>query len=65
MPPIDTDKGTLFDREPAAILAVVQAGLALAVGFGLNLSGQQVSLILAFTAVTLGLVVRSKVTPAP
>lgn len=53
----------LWNREPAATLAVVQAALALAVGFGLALTGEQVALILAFTAAVLGWVTRSQVTP--
>lgn len=53
----------LFDREPAATLAVVQAALALAVGFGLDLSAEQVGLILAFTAAVLGWITRTQVTP--
>lgn len=56
--------GNLWDREPALILGVIQAGLALAVGFGLGLSGEQVALILAFSAAVLSLITRSKVTPA-
>lgn len=54
---------TLWGREPAAVLAAVQAVLALAVGFGLGLSGEQVSLIVAASAAVLGLVTRSQVTP--
>lgn len=57
------DRPTLFGREPAMVLAAIQAGLALAVGFGLNLDGQQVTLILAFSAIVLGLITRSRVTP--
>lgn len=54
---------SLWGREPALVLGVIQAGLALAVGFGLNLDGQQVALIMAFSAAVLSLVVRRKVTP--
>ncbi len=46
------------------VLAVVQAGLALAVGFGLHLTTEQMGLIIAFSAAVLGLWTRSKVTPA-
>lgn len=53
----------LWDREPALLIGVVQAGLALAVGFGLKLSPEQMGLILAFTAALLSLVTRSKVSP--
>ena len=52
---------SLWGREPALILAVVQAVIALAVGFGLSLSGEQVSLIMALAAAILGLVVRRQV----
>lgn len=55
--------GTIWGREPAMVLAVLQAGLALAIGFGLNLTGEQVSLLLAFSAAVLGLVTRSQVMP--
>ena len=54
--------GTLWGREPAMILAAVQALLALGIGFGLHLTAEQTSLILAATAALLGLVVRRQVT---
>ena len=54
---------TVFNREPALILAAVQAAIALVVAFGLDLTGEQVAGILAVSAAVLGLVVRSKVTP--
>lgn len=56
----------IWDRitdEPAFTLALVQAGLALAVGFGLNLTTEQMALLLAFTAALLGWITRSQVTP--
>ena len=56
--------GALFGREPAMLLAMVQAGLALAMGFGLALTTEQLSLILAFTATVAGFWTRSKVSPA-
>lgn len=52
----------IFGREPAMILAAIQAGLALAVGFGLNLSPEQFGLLMAFSATVAGLVVRRAVT---
>lgn len=55
--------GTLFGREPALILAAVQAGLALGVGFGLHITQEQFALLMAFTAAVLGLITRSRVTP--
>ena len=56
--------GTLFNREPAMLLALVQAGLALAVGFGLTLTSEQMALLLAFTAALVGFWTRAKVSPA-
>lgn len=57
----------MFKREPARILAVLGAGLALAIGFGLKISGEQVNLIMVFTAALTALVVgettRSQVVP--
>lgn len=53
----------MFNREPALIMAAVQAVIAVAVGFGLEWSGEQVSLVTVAAAAILGLVVRQKVTP--
>ncbi len=57
--------GTIFGREPVLIMAVIQAGIALAVAFGLQWTGEQVALIVAFSATVLGLIARAKVTPNP
>ena len=57
--------GTIWGREPAMVLAFVQAVIVLAVSFGLQLSPEQTAAILALTAVGLGLITRSQVTPAP
>ena len=54
---------TLFGREPVLYLALVQAALALAVGFGLGLTGEQVAGLMAFAAAVLGAVTRSRVSP--
>ena len=51
-------------QEPALTLAMVQAAVALAVGFGLPVTPEQVALIVAFTAAVLGWVTRTQVTPA-
>lgn len=53
----------IFGREPSLVLGLLQAGLALAIGFGLQLSGEQVALIMAFAATIASVWVRSKVTP--
>lgn len=54
---------TVFGRNPVLILAAVQAALALGVGFGLNLTGTQVALVMAFAAAILGLLANRRVTP--
>lgn len=59
----DPNEPTILGREPVLILGLVQAAIALAVGFGLNWSGAQVALVIAFTATLLAVVARSKVTP--
>jgi hypothetical protein len=51
--------------DPVAILAVLQALLALVVGFGLDLTAEQVGLIMAFASAVFGLFARSKVSPVP
>ena len=53
-----------MDREPVLIMAAVQAILAVLVSFGTGLTGEQVGAITALAAALLGIVVRSKVTPA-
>ena len=55
---------TLWGREPAMVLALVQAVIVLGVSFGLGLTAEQTAAILALTAVVLGLLTRSRVTPA-
>jgi hypothetical protein len=52
-----------LNREPALIAGFVQAVLALAVAFGLDLTPEQTGAILAVTAATCALVVRARVTP--
>jgi hypothetical protein len=54
----------LWNREPAAILAAVQAVIALAVSFGLELTPEQIGSVLAVTATVLGLLTRAAVVPA-
>lgn len=61
--PTPQSNGSFLGREPAMWLAALQAVLALAVGFGLDVSTEQLSLILAASAAVLGLVTRSQVTP--
>ena len=53
----------IWGREPVLILGLIQAGVALAVGFGLSWSGDQVALVMAFTAAVLSVIARQRVTP--
>lgn len=59
----DAGKTTIFGREPVMLMAIVQAGIALAVGFGMPVTTEQTGLILAFVAAVLGYIARSQVTP--
>jgi Phr family secreted Rap phosphatase inhibitor len=54
---------TLWGREPALILAVIGAVIALVVSFGLNLSNTQQGTITALAVAVLGLITRSQVKP--
>lgn len=54
--------GSLWSREPTMLLAVVSAGLALIMGFGVNITKEQMSLVMTFVAAVLGLINRSQVT---
>ena len=49
--------------EPALAAGFVQAALALAVAFGLDLTPEQIGAVLAVTGATLAFVVRRKVVP--
>jgi hypothetical protein len=60
---MNDDKPNIFGREPVLILGLIQSALALGIGFGLNLDGQQVALIMAFSAAVLSVIARSKVSP--
>jgi hypothetical protein len=53
----------MFGREPAAILGFISAGIALAVGFGLEVTDEQVGLIMAFVGAAIGLITRTQVVP--
>ena len=50
-----------FSREPAVWLGLIQAGLALGVGFGLHLTTEQMGLIMAFAATVGAVIVRANV----
>ncbi len=51
-----------WSAEPTLILSAVSAALSLAIGFGLNITTQQMGLIMAFAAAVLGVLNRSQVT---
>lgn len=53
----------IFNREPALILGLVSALIALAIGFGLDWTAEQVGLVNAGVAAIVAVLVRSKVTP--
>jgi hypothetical protein len=53
----------MLGREPALILGLVNALLAVAVGFGLQVTPEQVGLINAAVAAVLAVITRSQVTP--
>ncbi len=52
----------LWDAEPAALLGIVSAGIALAVGFGAPITTQQMGLIMSFVSAVVAVITRSKVT---
>lgn len=54
---------TLWGREPVMFLAVIQAALACAMGFGLTITPQQMALVMALAGSLLSLIARSQVTP--
>lgn len=53
----------IWKREPALFYGVVNATIALAVSFGLDLKPDQIGAILAVTSAFLALVTRSQMTP--
>lgn len=54
---------TRITDEPVMTLALVQAGLTLAVTFGLRWSPEQVGAFLALSAAVLGFIARRQVSP--
>ena len=61
---MDNEPGTIWGREPTMVLALIQAIIVLAVTFGLRLTPEQTGAILTLSAVVLGLITRSRVSPA-
>jgi hypothetical protein len=55
----------LIKSEPVMFQAVIQAGLAMVMSFGVRLSAEQMGTVLAFTAAVLGFWARQNVTSHP
>lgn len=53
----------MFKTEPALLIGALNALIALAVGFGLELTGEQQALIAAAVAAVLSVAVRRRVSP--
>lgn len=53
----------MLGREPAVILGLVGAAIALGVGFGLPVTPAQIGLIMAFVSAVIAFVTRSQVVP--
>lgn len=53
----------IFNREPALFLGAIHALIALAIGFGLNITIEQFALIEVAVAAVVSFIVRSRVTP--
>ena len=51
----------IFRREPAVLLSLVSSVIALAIGFGLDITSEQVGLIMAAVTAVIGVVTRSQV----
>lgn len=54
---------TLWNREPAMFLAVIQAAIILFLAFGIHLTMEQTAALMAFSAALLGFITRSQVVP--
>lgn len=55
--------GQAWAREPVALLAVVEASLAVAVAFGLHLTGRQLAALIVLARAVFALLARRLVTP--
>ena len=55
--------GTIFGRQPVLIMTAIQLAIIAACSFGLNLTGQQVGLLILFSAALLGILANTLVTP--
>jgi hypothetical protein len=55
----------LIRQEPALVVALASAGLALAITFGLPVTVDQAGAIMAVLQIVAGFIVRANVTPLP
>lgn len=53
----------MTSREPVLTISLVQAFLAMLAGFGLDLTPEQMALVLTFTSTLLAFLTRTQVTP--
>lgn len=53
----------LLDREPVLTLDLIKSGLMLAVAFGLDLTAEQIALVMTFATAALSYLTRARVTP--
>jgi hypothetical protein len=49
-----------IQNEPAVVITIIEAGIALGLAFGLQLTGEQVAAIMAFVVALGGLFIRSQ-----
>ena len=61
--PAPPAEGNIWDREPIAILGLVQGALIVATTFGADLSAEQTVAVLGLAAAVLTIVARRKVSP--
>lgn len=56
-------KALFLGREPALVLGLISSAISLAIGFGLELTAEQVGLIMSFVTALSSWIVRAQVTP--
>lgn len=61
---MDKRTARIFGREPVLYITLLRTSLALAVGFGLNLTGEQVALVVAFADAVFAFITRQAVIPS-
>lgn len=55
----------IIKGEPAVIVSLISAIIALGVSFGLSISAEQTGAIMAVVTILAGLLIRTQVTPNP